>query len=260
MPGGATDRGSEPPRVLVVCPTYNEIDNVAGHVESVLGQPVRADVLVVDDLSPDGTGQAVRALAAASAGRVRLLERSGRRGLGRAYVAGFRQALAEDRYDVIVQMDVDGSHDPGALAGLVAATQDADLVVGSRYSPGGGVRDWPLRRRALSRWGNRYAQAVLGVPQRDLTSGFKAWRVPLLHALDVPTLRADGYMFQIETTYRAQRLGARLVETPIVFRDRQHGVSKMHAGIAWEAVTSVWRLRRWRPAGGRVELGSGVAP
>ena len=142
-----------------------------------------------------------------------------------------------------MQMDVDGSHAPESLPLLVAATESADLVLGSRYAHGGRVEDWPWRRRALSRWGNSYARAVLRVRQRDLTCGYKAWRTPLLRRLDVGSLRADGYAFQIETTYQATRLGARVVEIPITFRDRQRGVSKMHPGIALEAVTAVWGLR-----------------
>lgn len=243
--------------VLVICPTYNEVDSVTRHLEAVLSQPVRADVLVVDDLSPDGTGAAVRAVAAAYPGRVELVERSGRRGLGRAYVAGFERALSTGGYDVIVQMDVDGSHDPRSLPQIVSGTADADLVLGSRYVPGGQVQDWPWHRRTLSRWGNRYAQMVLGLGEHDLTGGFKAWRVSLLQRLDVTTLRAEGYAFQIETTYKALRLGARVVEVPITFRDRTHGESKMHPGIAREAVTAVWRLRGWQPPPGQLTEANG---
>jgi alpha-1,6-mannosyltransferase len=231
-------------RVLVVCPTYNEVENVTGHVEAVLVQPLALEVLVVDDSSPDGTGAAVRALAADHPGRVHLLERPGKQGLGRAYVAGFGWALERGGYDVVAQMDVDGSHDPSALGGLVQATVDADLVLGSRYCPGGRVADWPWRRRALSRYGNRYAQLVLGVPVRDLTGGYKAWRIAVLEALDVQHLASDGYAFQIETTFAVLRRGGRVVEVPITFRDRLRGESKMHPDIAREAVVAVWRMRR----------------
>jgi len=246
-------------RVLVVSPTYNEIENVARHVEAVLARPSRPDVLVVDDSSPDSTGAKTRELAAAYPGRVELLERPAKQGLGRAYVAGFRWALDQDRWDVVVQMDVDGSHQPESLDALVTATEKADLVLGSRYRPGGRVEDWPWRRRALSRYGNRYAQAVLRVPVRDLTGGFKAWRIGLLATLGVDGLAAQGYAFQIETTYKALRLGARVTEVPIVFRDRQYGVSKMHAGIAREAVVAVWAIRQWQPSGGAsAEVGPGT--
>jgi dolichol-phosphate mannosyltransferase len=230
-------------RVLVVTPTYNEVENVAAHIRAVLGQPTAPDVLIVDDGSPDGTGARVEELAAAHPGRVDLMERAGKQGLGSAYVAGFRWALEQRRWDVVVQMDVDGSHAPAAIGDLVAVTSVADLVLGSRYVAGGRVADWPWHRRALSGFGNRYARMVLGVPIRDLTGGFKAWRVDLLKSLDLDALTVEGYAFQVETTVRAIRLGARVVEVPIVFRDRQHGESKMDTAIAAEAVTAVWRIR-----------------
>jgi dolichol-phosphate mannosyltransferase len=231
-------------RVLAVSPTYDEAGNVERHVTAVLGRPTAPDVLVVDDGSPDGTGDLVRGLMAAHPGRVHLLERSGKQGLGSAYVAGFRWALQEPRWDVVVQMDVDGSHDPQSIDALVAATADADLVLGSRYVPGGRVADWPVSRRALSWVGNLYARRVLGVRIRDLTGGFKAWRVDLLKSLDLAAMTVEGYAFQIETTYRSVLLGASVCEVPIVFRDREHGESKMDTAIAAEAVSAVWRIRR----------------
>ena len=232
-----------PPRVLVVSPTYDEADNIARHVRAVLDQPGAPDLLVVDDNSPDGTAAVVRALAGDRPGRVHLLERAGKEGLGAAYVAGFRWALERGGWDVVVQMDADGSHDPAAIGELVAATATADLALGSRYVPGGRIEDWPWRRRALSSWGNVYARTVLGVPVRDLTGGFKAWRTATLAGLDLPTVRAEGYAFQVETTLRAISRGARVVEVPIVFRDRQLGTSKMRGAIAVEAVGAVWRIR-----------------
>lgn len=231
-------------RVLVVTPTYNEADNVRPHVEAVLARPARPDVLVVDDGSPDGTADIVRELAQEHPGRVELLERSGKQGLGTAYVAGFNRALREGRWDVVVQMDVDGSHDPRAIDALLAAIEDADLVLGSRYVPGGQVADWPWSRRTVSWVGNLYARTVLRAPVRDLTGGFKAWRTDLLTRLDVDSFEANGYGYQIETTYRALQAGARVVEVPITFRDRELGESKMNTGIAVEAVSAVFRIRR----------------
>jgi dolichol-phosphate mannosyltransferase len=233
-------------RVLVVTPTYNEVENVGDHITAVLGQQTAPDVLIVDDGSPDGTGARVEELVAAHPGRVDLIQRASKQGLGSAYVTGFRWALEQRRWDVVVQMDVDGSHDPASIGDLVAATSAADLALGSRYVSGGCVADWSWRRRALSGFGNQYARRVLGVPIRDLTGGFKAWRVDLLKSLDLGVVTAEGYAFQVETTYRAVQLGARVVEVPIVFRDRQHGASKMDTAIAAEAVTAVWRIRRRR--------------
>ncbi len=241
-------------RILVVTPTYNEAENVRKHVEAVLARPARPDVLVVDDGSPDGTADIVRALAGEHPGRVELLERSGKLGLGTAYVAGFKRALAQGRWDVIVQMDVDGSHDPRAIDDLLASMSGADLVIGSRYVAGGQVENWPWSRRTVSWIGNLYARTVLRTPLRDLTGGFKAWRTDLLDRLDVDSFAANGYGYQIETTYRALQAGARVVEVPITFRDRELGESKMNTGIAVEAVTAVWRIRlspapSARPAG-----------
>jgi dolichol-phosphate mannosyltransferase len=230
-------------RILVVTPTYNEAENVRRHVEAVLSRPARPDVLVVDDGSPDGTADIVRALAAEHPGRVELLERTGKLGLGTAYVAGFKQALALGRWDVIVQMDVDGSHDPAAIDDLLAHMNGADLVIGSRYVPGGKVENWPWSRRTVSWVGNLYARTVLRTALRDLTGGFKAWRTDLLGRLDVDSFAANGYGYQIETTYRALQAGARVVEVPITFRDRELGESKMNTGIAVEAVSAVWRIR-----------------
>lgn len=245
-------------RTLVVTPTFNEAENVRQHVEGVLARPSAPDVLVVDDGSPDGTADLVRALAQEHPGRVELLERAGKLGLGTAYVDGFRWALAQQRWDVIVQMDVDGSHDPRAIDALLAAVEEADLVLGSRYVPGGAVANWPWSRRTVSWIGNLYARTVLRVGVRDLTGGFKAWRTDLLTRLDVDSFEANGYGYQIETTYRALQAGARLVEVPITFRDRERGESKMNTGIAVEAVSAVWRIRREpAPTAGPARPGTG---
>ncbi|RBY80074.1 hypothetical protein DQ239_02995 [Blastococcus sp. TF02-09] len=230
-------------RILVVTPTYNEAENVRRHVEAVLDRPSRPDVLIVDDGSPDGTADIVRALAEEHPGRVEMLERTGKLGLGTAYVAGFKWALVEGRWDVVVQMDVDGSHDPRAIDDLLAHMNGADLVIGSRYVAGGRVENWPWSRRTVSWVGNLYARTVLRTSLRDLTGGFKAWRSELLDRLDVDSFAANGYGYQIETTYRALKAGARVVEVPITFRDRELGESKMNTGIAVEAVSAVWRIR-----------------
>jgi dolichol-phosphate mannosyltransferase len=230
-------------RILVVTPTYNEAETVRQHVEAVLARPTQPDVLIVDDGSPDGTADIVRALAEEHPGRVLLLERAGKLGLGTAYVAGFKRALAEERWDVIVQMDVDGSHEPAAIDDLLASMNGADLVIGSRYVPGGRVENWPWSRRTVSWVGNLYARTVLRTPLRDLTGGFKAWRSDLLTRLDVDSFAANGYGYQIETTFRALQSGARVIEVPITFRDRELGESKMNTGIAMEAVSAVWRIR-----------------
>jgi dolichol-phosphate mannosyltransferase len=209
---------------------------------------VHPDVLIVDDGSPDGTADLVRELARAHPGRVHLLERTGERGLGPAYAAGFRWAVERHRWDVVVQMDADGSHDPRSVDDLVAATSSADLVLGSRYVPGGRTVNWPWRRELLSRAGNAYARAVLHLPVHDVTGGFKAWRTDLLEDLDLRTPRTQGFGFQVETTSEALDRGARCVEVPVVFADRELGTSKMRAGIAVEALTSIWRMRHRRPA------------
>lgn len=209
----------------------------------MLGLPVAPDVLVVDDSSPDGTGELVQRLVQELPGRVELLVRPRREGLGRAYVAAFTRVLEQGRHDVLVQMDVDGSHRPDDVPRLLAALTHTDVALGSRYVPGGQVVGWPPHRLLLSRSGNLYARAVLRLAVRDLTGGFKAWRLPLLARLDLATVRSGGYAFQIETTVRALRAGAVVREVPIVFRDRERGQSKMSPKIAREAVGTVLRLR-----------------
>jgi dolichol-phosphate mannosyltransferase len=233
---------AERPSVVVVVPTYNERPNIEALILGLLELGPRYRVVIVDDGSPDGTGAVADALAAAHPGRVEVIHRAAKGGLGPAYIAGFRRAL-ELAPDLIAQMDADFSHDPAVLPHLVAATRGADLVVGSRYVPGGATTGWPLWRRLLSRMGGRYASAVLGAPVRDLTSGFKVWRPGTLESIGIDGLRSDGYAFTIEATWRAFSQGARVTEVPIVFTDRVAGASKLSRRIVIEAALRVWNLR-----------------
>ena len=233
----------------VVLPTYNECENLPGIAAAILDRLPGATLLVVDDASPDGTGQLADSLAAADP-LVRVLHRPGKQGLGRAYIDGFRVALAGGA-GRIVQMDADWSHDPAYLPGLVRPLEGAaDLVIGSRYVRGGGVAQWGFGRRAVSRGGSLFARLVLGLPAHDLTGGFKAWRRETLAAIPWDGVHAGGYVFQIETTWLACRSGATIVELPIVFRDRQVGVSKMSRRIVVEALLVVLMLR-WDELRGR---------
>jgi dolichol-phosphate mannosyltransferase len=233
----------------LVLPTYDEAENVERIVEAardVLAQasPEGFRILVVDDSSPDGTGRMADALAAEHA-EVDVLHRPVRQGLGPAYLAGFDHALRHGA-GYVMEMDADFSHDPADLARLLAPARagDADLVLGSRYVDGGGVTDWSLLRRVISRGGSLYAAAVLGVHFRDLTGGFKCFRREVLEAIDLPSVRSKGYAFQVELTYRAVGRGFRVVEVPIVFRDRELGRSKMSWRIAGEAAWLVPAMRR----------------
>jgi len=233
------------PGAWLILPTFNEADNLENMVRASLPRLAEAApehrILVVDDNSPDGTGQIADRLAA-ELPQVEVLHRPGKQGLGRAYLAGFARAL-DGGADLMMEMDCDFSHDPADLPRLIRAADDADLVLGSRYVPGGGVERWGLVRRALSRWGSMYAQILLGLHLRDLTGGFKCFRRQVLERLDLDGIAADGYGFQIEMTYRAVQAGFRVVEVPIVFRDRRVGQSKMSARIALEAVWKVPALR-----------------
>jgi dolichol-phosphate mannosyltransferase len=229
----------------VVVPTYNERDNVAPITKAILEALPAARILVVDDDSPDGTGDLADELAKTD-GRIAVLHRTTKDGLGAAYRAGFRLVLADPRAAVVVQMDCDFSHSPAQLPELLAPILDghADLVLGSRYVRGGATPGWGLGRRLLSRGGGHYARLVLGVPYRDLTGGFKAWGRAALAAIDLDAPEfANGYGFQIEMTWRAHRNGARIVEWPITFHERVAGTSKMTAGIAREALVMVMRMR-----------------
>ncbi|HVV75565.1 MAG TPA: polyprenol monophosphomannose synthase [Mycobacteriales bacterium] len=230
--------------VVVVMPTYNERDNIEQMARSILERPCRPRLLVVDDASPDGTGTIVSKLAAELPGRISLLERKGKDGLGRAYAAGFAMALADFDPDVVVQMDADGSHDPADIDRLVDALEHADLAIGSRYMSGGDIVGWSKHREVLSRAGNLYARAVLASSLRDLTGGFKAWRAELLRKLHAETTESHGYGFQIEMTTRARAAGATIVEIPIIFRERVAGSSKMSTRIAIEALRGVPAMRR----------------
>lgn len=227
----------------LVLPTFNEAANIAAIVEAARKSlPDDARILVVDDNSPDGTGEIADGLAVADTG-IEVLHRAGKEGLGPAYIAGFRHALAAGA-SFVLQMDSDFSHDPADLPRLLAAATDsADLAIGSRYVAGGGVTDWGLPRRAISRGGSLYAGLVLGLGVRDLTGGFKCFRRATLEGIDLDAVSAKGYGFQIEMTYRAIKNGARVREVPIVFRDRQAGVSKMSGAIVLEAAWQVPKLR-----------------
>jgi dolichol-phosphate mannosyltransferase len=232
---------------LVIVPTYNEAENVRTIAAAVLGALPDAHLLVVDDASPDGTGDLVRQLAAAD-DRVHLLERSGKLGLGTAYVAGFRWGL-ERGYPLLVEMDADGSHPADRLPALVAAVDGADdvlLAIGSRWVPGGSVVDWPLHREVLSRGANTYARFVLGIGVRDVTAGFRVYRADAIARMDLDSIDSKGYCFQVDMTLRVDDLGGRIVEVPIRFRDRVHGVSKMSRSIVLEAMlrTTQWGLQR----------------
>jgi dolichol-phosphate mannosyltransferase len=237
--GGATEgRGT-----WIVLPTYNEADNVGPIAAAILAALPAVTLLVVDDGSPDGTGELADGLAAADP-RVRVRHRPAKQGLGRAYLDGFRVAL-EGGATVIVQMDADFSHDPATLPSLIAPVVDdaADLVIGSRYTPGGGVVDWGVGRRVVSRGGSMFARTVLRLRPHDLTGGFKAWRATTLAGLPFDGIHAGGYVFQIEMTFRASRAGARVREVPITFRDRRVGQSKMSRRIVVEAFVVVCQLR-----------------
>ena len=229
-------------RVLVVTPTYNERDNLEGFVGAVHDALPEAHVLVVDDASPDGTAKIADRLAGRD-DRVRVLHRSGKLGIGSAYLEGFRLGL-RDGYDVLFQMDTDLSHDPKYLPDFLAAIdRGADVVLGSRNIAGGGVEGWGPGRHLLSKGGSLYSRAILGLPIRDLTSGYKAWRRDVLEAMDLSEVRSEGYSFQIEMTWRAIGRGFTVREVPIVFEDRRAGKSKMSRQIFLEAVLMVWKLR-----------------
>jgi dolichol-phosphate mannosyltransferase len=233
-------------RIWIVMPTYNEAMNVAAIVRAADAElerfaPGDHRILIVDDQSPDGTGEIADQLARELAG-VEVLHRAQKTGLGHAYLDGFAHALAGGA-ELVCEMDADFSHDPRYLPDLLRAATDADLVLGSRYVDGGGVRNWGLVRRIVSRGGGLYARAILGVDVHDLTGGFKCIRREVLEAIDLPSVRAEGYVFQVEVTYRAALAGFRVREIPIVFVDREQGASKMSSRIAFEAIWLVPRLR-----------------
>jgi dolichol-phosphate mannosyltransferase len=231
---------SQPVRTVVVLPTYNEAENIVGFLRAVRAAVPEADVLVVDDNSPDGTA-ALAEESAAELGRIKVLRRAGKLGLGAAYRHGFTVAFDED-YDAIVSMDSDYSHDPSVVPTMLRLIEGgADAVIGSRYVPGGSTVDWPLRRRLLSRWGNRYTAAVLRLPVSDCTSGFRAYRASALRAIEPAETGAEGYAFLTELVRKLIANGSTIVETPIVFRDRQFGTSKMSGRIIAESMLLVTR-------------------
>jgi dolichol-phosphate mannosyltransferase len=226
----------------LVLPTYNEAENLEPLVAAALANlPESARVLVVDDSSPDGTGELADRLAAAEP-RIEVLHRAEKEGLGPAYIAGFRHALAAGA-GRILEMDSDFSHDPADLPRLLAATEEADIAIGSRYVSGGGVENWSRLRQAISRGGGTYARLILGLPVRDLTGGYKCFRREVLEAIDLDAIASRGYAFQVEMTYRAVELGFTVAEVPIVFRERRAGASKMSRSIVAEAAWQVPKMR-----------------
>jgi dolichol-phosphate mannosyltransferase len=227
-------------RAVVVVPTYNEIDNLAHVVDRIRRSVPDVDVLVVDDGSPDGTGDLADRLAAEDS-HVRVVHRSVKEGLGAAYVEGFRVAL-DSGYELIGEMDADGSHQPEQLPRLFDAITSADVVIGSRWVPGGSVVNWPWHRRALSRGGNLYTRALLGIAIRDATAGFRLYRRRALETVRLERVQSFGYVFQVELVYRALRAGLRVVEVPIEFVEREHGDSKMTPEVARESLV---RITRW---------------
>ncbi|TAK30083.1 MAG: polyprenol monophosphomannose synthase [Chloroflexota bacterium] len=229
-------------------PTYNEAKNLPLMIEELLALPLEGyelSVLVVDDNSPDGTGQIADEIARNRSGRVQVMHRAGKQGLGTAYVAGYKRALALDA-DIVVQMDADFSHSPSYVPGLIKLLSTHDVAVGSRYVSGGGLDErWGLSRRVLSKGGNMYARFITGLGPRDVTAGFKAFRRTSLAALDLDRLKSDGYAFQIEVAYACHKKGLRIAELPITFMDRTYGTSKMSPAIVLEAMWRTWQIK-WR--------------
>lgn len=247
MTNGPDTRGGdrEVQRLLVITPTYNERANITRLIALTLAIDPSISMLIVDDSSPDGTGQLADEASAANPDRVFVLHRPAKQGIGRAYLAGFAWALRRN-FTHIATMDADFSHDPHDLLRLLDASRSADLVLGSRYVEGGSTEGWPRTRKLLSWVGGHYAKVVLGVPIDDLTGGFKLYRRSALEALPLDDIRSDGYVFQIETTYRTWQQGLRVVEVPIRFVDRIAGKSKLSRKIVLEAIVVVWRLRLQR--------------
>lgn len=227
-------------RVLVIVPTYNEVDNLAAAVAAVRAAVPAADILVADDNSPDGTGDLADRLATADP-QVHVLHRAGKAGLGAAYIAGFQWALGRD-YGVIVEMDADGSHDAAHLPAMLAALADADLVIGSRWVPGGSVVNWPWSRKVISQGGNLYTRLALGIGVRDATGGYRAFRRTVLEKLPLQEVASQGYCFQVDLTWRTAQAGFRIAEVPITFRERERGESKMSGSIVREAFL---RVTQW---------------
>lgn len=240
-------------RVLVVIPTYNEADNLTWIVSRVRQAVPSVDILVTDDNSPDGTGAVAEQLAGQDR-RVHVLHREGKQGLGAAYLAGFGWARRRG-YDAVVEMDADGSHAPEDLPAMLTAARDADVVIGSRWTSGARVLNWPLRRLLLSRCGNLYARLALGMPVSDATGGYRVYRLSALDALDLESVCSQGYSFQVELSRLAHRAGVRIVEVPITFAERERGRSKMSPLIVAEAL---WRITGWAVADRRLALRRGI--
>ncbi|MEZ0391537.1 MAG: polyprenol monophosphomannose synthase [Pseudobdellovibrionaceae bacterium] len=228
-------------KTLVIVPTYNERENIGPLVESVFAQNLGLEILVVDDNSPDGTGAYVEELKKKFS-KLHLLSRAGKEGLGKAYIAGFEWGLSQG-FEALVEMDADFSHRPVDLKPLLTALQSADFAVGSRYVAGGSTLNWGLMRKIISRGGSIYSRLILGFPLNDWTGGFNAWKAETLKKINLPTVKSNGYSFQIELKYKAMKAGCRGVESPILFEDRRVGQSKMSSRIVLEALYRVWLLR-----------------
>ncbi|GAB3583498.1 polyprenol monophosphomannose synthase [Calidifontibacter terrae] len=226
-------------RVLVLLPTYNEVENLPLIMRRIRASVPEADVLVLDDNSPDGTGQLADSMAAAD-DHVQVLHRAGKEGLGKAYVAGFQWGLERD-YDALIEIDADGSHPPEVLPQMIAAAADADLVIGSRWVPGGDIVNWPRSRQVISRGGNLYIRLALGMPVKDATAGYRVYRADTLRTIGLDDVDSQGYCFQVDLTWRVVRHGLRIVEVPITFVEREIGASKMSQGIVQEAMLNVTR-------------------
>lgn len=227
---------------IVIVPTYNEVDNVRPLVDRIVAAVPTLHVLFVDDNSRDGTQAVIETMMSERPGQIHILKRAGKLGLGTAYIAGFKWALAQG-YDALIEMDADHSHDPKELAVFIEKLKTADAVVGSRYIPGGRTVNWSFFRKCISMFGSLYGRTILGMSVRDLTGGFNAWRKDTVLAIDPDKVRSEGYSFQIELKYRAYRAGKNIVESPIVFEERRAGQSKMSMKIVVEAMFRVWGLR-----------------
>lgn len=232
-------------KTLIIIPTYNELENIPSLLKEVFSNAPTTDVLIVDDNSPDGTGELAEKMRTEDP-RIHVLHRSGKLGLGTAYIAGFKYAIAHG-YDAAFEMDADFSHDPRYLPDFLAKIEQADLVIGSRYIKGGSTPNWSLSRRMISGGGNIFARAVLGMPVHDCTAGFRCYRRVVLESIDLDTVESQGYGFQVELAYRVYKRGFKIVETPIVFMDRRVGTSKMSRAIVFEAFTYVLRARFSKP-------------
>lgn len=228
-------------KVLVIIPTYNERTNIENMINSVLELPGELNILIVDDNSPDGTGEYVKELSQNNP-RVNLIQREGKLGLGTAYVAGFKYMLARD-YDIAMQMDADFSHDPKVIPEFLKAIEENDLVIGSRYIQGVNVINWPMKRLLLSYFANYYTKIITGMPVKDATGGFKCFRREVLESINLENIHSNGYSFQIEMNFKSFKKGFKCKEIPIIFMDRVEGVSKMSKKIVREAITMVWKLR-----------------